>query len=236
MSGANAVGLLPLRLGIARIGVRKRIVAAIVIELLYMWLSRVAYDAGLSYADLELVRTPLRLITAAIHWLLMADVIFGERQRGQPLSRVALCLALLVLFGVPLLVEDYKNSTKDAWIIAIASFPVGLHEELFFRGIVQELLVKRLGALRGICVVIMLFTLFHVGVTDSDAWNFAAIALAGAMLALLYWRTGSLAAVMMIHATHDALYAVTWPSILPQQAEAVLLFAGTCLLLPRRSA
>lgn len=233
MSSASAIGLLPLRLGSARIGLRKRIVAAIAIELLYMWLSRVVYDAGLSYADLELVRTPLRLIAAAIHWLLMADVIFGERPRGQPVRKVALCSALLVLFSVPLLVEDYDNFTEDAWIIAVASFPVGIHEELFFRGIVQTLLVKRLGAARGIGIVVVLFTLFHIGVTDPDVWNFAATAFAGAMLSLLYWRTGSLAGVVMVHAIHDALYAVTWTSVVSEQVGVILLFAGAYLLLPR---
>ncbi len=246
MSGTGTVGLLPLRLGIGRIDVRLRLALAIGAELIYMWFSRDIYasgmwfssssdPSGLSYADVEILRTPLRLGAAAIQWLLMADVVFGARERGEPIGKAPLCAALLILFCVPVLVEDIDIPVRDAWVIAVASFPVGMHEELFFRGIVQTLLVKRLGAFRGICIVVVLFALFHVGVTDPDAWNFAATTLAGAILCLLYWRTGSLAMVVLVHAIHDALYCVTWASVVSVQAGVLLLFVGAYLLLPPRS-
>ena len=105
-------------------------------------------------------------------------------------------LFIALLFATPLLTEAESGPLGEMAIVAVASFPVAVHEELFFRGVLQTMLVKRLGAFRGLSLAAICFLLFHVGVTPPDAMNFLHVGLGGACLVLLFHRTGSLAAVM----------------------------------------
>lgn len=236
MTDAGTIGLWPLRLGITRVDVRWRLAAAIAVELLYMVLSRAIYYAGLpSYADVEIWRTPLRLGTAMVLWLLMADVIFEGRLPGSRLGKGTLWAAFAILFVTPLLVETYSAPARDALTIALASFPVGLHEEFFFRGIAQVVLIKRLGPLRGICVATAVFATFHIGVTEWSALNFIDIALAGAILGLIYFQTGSMITVVLAHAIHDVMYCVTWAAPLPAEFGVFFSLMGVIVVLPRRT-
>lgn len=233
----GAIKHLPLRLGITRVDVRLRFALAIVVEGIYMVLSRYAYHGdGVSYADVEILRTPLRLGAALLLWLLMADVIFGERQLGQPLPKGSLLQGLGLLFIAPLFAGGYDVPAYDAAITAAASFPVALHEEFFYRGILQAMLVKYLGGPLGIGIATACFTLFHVGVSEPTILNFALIALAGLIFGLLYFRTGSMTAVILVHAIDDALPCVNWGKFFWPEIGLVFLLGSVLLLaLSRRS-
>lgn len=214
--------------------VRSRLALAIIVELLYMALSRVIAYAGLpTFAEVEIWRTPLRLMTALIQWILMADVIFGEREVNAPVDRRRLCVALAMLWLTPLLTGDYEASVRDSVIVAAASFPVAIHEEIFFRGIVQTLLVRRFGAIAGICVSTLIFTAWHIGVADPSLLNFTLIAMAGLGCALIYSGTDSLLLVVLVHGLYDALLGIPGKAPFPLEWALAPMLLTVLLLLPR---
>lgn len=80
------------------------------------------------------------------------------------------------------------------WLGAALVAPVC--EELFFRGLLQTFLVKELGSrTRAVLIAAMLFALVHLSVVQT----LPALFLMGILLGVLYERTGSLVAVILVH-------------------------------------
>lgn len=232
MTSLSSLKFLPGRLGLLRIGAGWRFLFSIAVMAAYMAASRAIYHLdGLSFAEVELLRTPFRLVGALLFWLLMFDVIFARDpdigSLRQPRAVYGICLG----FAVPLLAMGQMRTGSDAVIIAVASVPVALNEELFFRGILQTILVRHFGALRGIGLATVAFVLFHVGVGPQDANDFSFIALAGLMLGLVYFKTGSIVAVVVIHAVYDALSTALEGPILSRPWGIILLLCSSALLL-----
>jgi membrane protease YdiL (CAAX protease family) len=81
-------------------------------------------------------------------------------------------------------------------------------EELFFRGLVQSVLTRRLGVVAAICVQAVLFGCAHfqLGMTLREATvRITAITIIGLFLGSLRHRTGRLGAGMVAHATNNAI-------------------------------
>ena len=80
-----------------------------------------------------------------------------------------------------------------------------LCEELAFRGLLQPLLVRNLGAIGGIAVAAALFGGLHY-TEYGDSWRSALlVALAGAAFGCMRYLTGSTAAAALMHASFNAL-------------------------------
>ena len=123
---------------------------------------------------------------------------------------VAIITGMLLRFAQP-------HPAFTVWwkgiLLAIGTFAgflwvVGLSEEFFFRGMLQQLLAKRLkSAAAGLIVTSLLFGLVHLPFRHFPNWKFALLAaLAGIFYGLAYLRAGSIRAATVTH----ALVVTTW--------------------------
>ena len=79
-------------------------------------------------------------------------------------------------------------------------------EELFFRGLTQPVLQRYLGAAGGLVVTSVLFGLAHAGNNPVEA--IAVLALFGAVLGALAWRTGRLGPGIVAHITFNGITVI----------------------------
>jgi len=191
---------------ISTLDFRLRLALVILIEIAYMVWSRYVYDADLEhFAIMELLRTPARVIAAFAFWLLVPDVIFSRRADLATIRHPLFWTAAIFVGAFPVLAEPMDVPIWDTLIICAATIPVGVHEEFFFRGIVQNLMVRRIGVFWGFVLTTSLFTVWHVGATPDNGFNYTTIALAGLALGIIYHKTGSIALVAALHAFYDVL-------------------------------
>lgn len=219
-----------LQSAIVRLDLRTRLAITIAIEFAYMASSRVIYHyPGLTFAEIEMWRTPLRLFAALAFWLLMADVIFSRERNLRPLRRPLFVGGLALSFAIVASIDRPTLPLYDTVIICLATIPVGLHEELWFRGILQTLIVKRLGATRSIALMVPVFVAFHIGAAPLDFFNLVNIVMAGLLLGLIYERTGSLSAVVIIHALSDVVISIPAPFYFPVSWASLMSLMGVGL-------
>ena len=187
----------------------RRLLLVAVVELAYMAGTRAAihYFSGNSL-EAEAIRTALRLASAAAYWWLFKPLILSRKPDLAALRSPYLVLALLVFLCVPVLTGADKMG-RLAILFAITAIPVGIKEEILFRGIVQNLLVERLGAAKAIVLTSAVFTVWHIGVWAFDPFVYTQMFLAGLLLGAVYVRSGSLLLVVAIHALFDALYSLS---------------------------
>ncbi len=112
-----------------------------------------------------------------------------------------------------MLVAD--TPSERAWMLATVVIGAPIAEELFYRGFLQNLLVRWWGARAGILVATVLFTLAHM-----DATRFPSVFAIGLLLAFVYHRTGSLWASILVHALNNGL--ATIPFLLFPEAYPVI--------------
>lgn len=189
---------------------RNRLLIIVVVEIIYMVATRAAihYLSATSF-EAELTRTALRIATAVIYWHLMKPVILSKTAELGNARDSALIAGLLLLLSIPLLVGNYGLQPSSALLFAITSIPVAIKEEFLFRGIVQNLLEKKWGAMIAIFVTSIIFTAWHFGVMQTSVFAFSQIFFVSLMLGLIYVRTGSITLVVVLHAVYDALFSFT---------------------------
>ncbi len=159
--------------------------------------------------EAESIRTAMRIATAGLYWWLLKPVILSRKPDPASLAAPALLLALLLFLSIPVLVGTYGLKQSVAVMFAVTSIPVAVKEEFLFRGIMQNLLAERFGALKAVLVTSTVFTLWHVGVWEPSLWTFGEIFLASVIIGLIYLRSGSMTAVIALHAVYDAIYSFT---------------------------
>jgi uncharacterized protein len=123
-------------------------------------------------------------------------------------------LATLVMVTAALLqpprihspLQDLMNDPASAPYLAIAAVTAApLFEELFFRGLLQPLLVRDLGVVAGILLSAVPFALLH-GPEFAWSWRHVLlIAIAGAGFAVKRHTSGSLGAATVTHAAYNAV-------------------------------
>jgi membrane protease YdiL (CAAX protease family) len=79
-------------------------------------------------------------------------------------------------------------------------------EELYFRGLTQPVLQRYLGGAGGLAVTSVLFGFAHLG--DNPIEVVAPLALFGAALGALAWRTGRLGPGIVAHMTFNGITVV----------------------------
>lgn len=180
----------------------------------------------------EAMRTGLRAGAAFALWYFFRSLIFGATPQPGRDGRPLLAASIAVLLAVPFLIGDWHFMGPVARIVcAVTSIFVGLHEEFLFRGIVQNLLVRRLGLVAAIVVTSMVMTVWHLGAIPLLAFNFFQVFVASCVLGLIYAGTGSMRLVVLIHTAYDAIWPLTplWPGPLPVGWGAGLLLASLAL-------
>ncbi len=101
------------------------------------------------------------------------------------------------------------------WAVLTTVVCAPILEEILFRGIMQEAITRRYGALRGIVCAAAIFGIIHV--LPQQAVNAFFI---GLILGYIYFRSGSLVPVIIIHAMNNAL-AYVMMRVFPEGTETV---------------
>jgi uncharacterized protein len=140
-----------------------------------------------------------------IEWLDVDETNVEDLGKGSPLAGVAIALATIVVAPVA--------------------------EELFFRGFFYRALRSRLRVWSASLIDGLVFGALHFQGTDS-AVILPVIALVGVGLCLVYERTGSLFAVIAIHAAFNTVATVGIAPVAALLVGALVLLA--CVLVPRR--
>jgi hypothetical protein len=106
------------------------------------------------------------------------------------------------------LMDMMKDRTALILMAIFGTTAAPLFEELAFRGFLQPLLVRDLGAIGGVALTAVLFGGLHYS-EYGDSWRSALlVALAGAAFGAMRQRTGSTTAAAIMHASFNGLQFV----------------------------
>jgi membrane protease YdiL (CAAX protease family) len=137
---------------------------------------------------------------------------------GASLPFVATCGILLafavMLASVALKTPDINTPMKEALsdkasVVLLAVFGITLGplcEEMLFRGFLQPLLVRSLGAWPGVLVAALPFGLLHLPQYGNSWRHFLMITLAGAAFGWMRHWTGSTKASAIMHAAYNGVF------------------------------
>jgi membrane protease YdiL (CAAX protease family) len=147
---------------------------------------------------------------------------FWRSLRWTPVNRrisfVAVCgvtMAFCVVFASLLIrtpdvdspMKELLSDPTSALLLALLGVTIGpVCEELVFRGFLQPLLVRSLGALPGVLLAAVPFGLLHLR-EYGYSWRHALlITLAGASFGWMRQRTGSTKAAALMHASYNGVF------------------------------
>lgn len=123
-------------------------------------------------------------------------------------------------------------------LVILATVVAPVAEEFFFRGFCFTALRRAFGVAAGAIITGAVFGVIHAGGTDAQF--LVPLGVFGALLCLLYWRTGSIIPCMVLHALNNSVavgVALEWdpaPIIALMGATSGLIVV-VALLLARRS-
>lgn len=177
-------------------------------------------------AGAEMLRTGLRLGMAYACWWWLQPLLLSRQPSLEQLKKPLLWLATVLFCLVPSLTGQWGLQKDLVVLFALTSFAVGLKEEFLFRGVIQNVLIPRLGLAWALVLTSAVFTLWHTGLVSPAPWNLTFIFLASLFLGLVYVRTGSIWLVVGLHALYDLVYALT-----PLLAKPYPMIVGFFLLL-----
>lgn len=124
-------------------------------------------------------------------------------------------LALMLFVNNWLHAVDVRLAPGPWWRVALVGVGTflaflwvsSLFEEFVTRGIVQQAITRRLGALAGLLITSVLFGLAHLPFRSFPNWKWVIVAtLLGLFCGLAYQRTGAIRAAVVTH----ALVVATW--------------------------
>jgi len=121
-------------------------------------------------------------------------------------------MAASVLLKTPDIDSPMKELLSDETsVILIAVFGTTLGplcEEILFRGFLQPLLVRSLGAVPGVVMAAIPFGLLHLQQYGNSWRHVLLITLAGAAFGWMRYRTGSTKAAVIMHAAYNGVFFV----------------------------
>ena len=183
--------------------------------------------------ELEAARTGLRLASAFLAWWLFKDVLsYATRSKVSLIKHASWIsllpfIATLLFLSVPVLIGSWNLPNAETRLIfGLSSFPVGLREEIIYRGLLLVLIAKRFGFLAGLVVSTLAFTFYHYGALAWTTFNIIQYIAAGILLGVLFWITRSLWLVIWIHTIYDIIWCYTplLPSLM-KSSNAIPIFA-----------
>jgi membrane protease YdiL (CAAX protease family) len=162
---------------------------------------------------LEIATTGFRAVTIVVYWLMSRDLILSRRARRGAYRGPLLVAAIGPVLLAPVLFGDASlPDLPTKLVFASTSIVVGVREEFFYRGIVQNILDRRAGWWMAIVISNALFTLYHYRAFGVPPFTFPVIVgyfAVGSALGLIYLGTRSLVLVIAIHTVYDVLWALT---------------------------
>lgn len=189
------------------------------------------WAGGVSVADFGIRRTPL---WPAVGWTALTWFAF-----------LAFSAAWAAAFDITEnddLPAELGADESTVALIAVAflvTLLAPICEELFFRGFCFTAVRRAIGVAGSAIVTGAVFGLIHAGGTEPEF--LVPLAVLGALLCLLYWRTGSLIPCMVLHAVNNSIalgVALEWQPtvIVATMAVTSLLIVAGALAISRRSA
>lgn len=175
----------------------------------------------------ELLRTAARAAEAGVIWYFFRDIIFSSPPNKAGVRHLRFFAALAVMLSVPLLIGDWSfMGPFTRGVFAAASIVVGIHEEFLFRGLLQNLVEKRLGTLKAIGVSGLVMTVWHIGALSLNFFNFWQVFSTSIVFGLIFAATRSIWLVAAVHAAYDAIWSAT-----PVLSKPLAWYWGSLLLL-----
>jgi membrane protease YdiL (CAAX protease family) len=214
---------------------RARIALGVVVEVSYAVLTRAWLARWGDPVASELAITAARLATIPIHWILFRDVIRSRTPRDAPTAHPLFVLGIVLLVLAATVPERPPLPPWSWWftvVFVLTSIVVGVREELVYRGVVQNLLGRRMGWIGAVVVSNAIFVVYHYRKFDFTPARVTTILLVGAALGLVYHRTGSLRLPIAMHTAYDMLLAARplVPGAVPPVSGTLLQLAGLALL------
>ncbi len=121
---------------------------------------------------------------------------------------------LLALFPDEYLDLLYRNIGTGGWSILMTVVLAPVMEETLFRGLIQGSVYERDGAAKSILLSALLFGVFHM--IPQQVIN---AFLVGIILGYIYFRTGSLLTVIILHALNNGISYLMLELLGPEQAD-----------------
>jgi membrane protease YdiL (CAAX protease family) len=187
---------------------RRRIVAAVIIEVGYAVLTRAWLPQHVSGVELELAISAFRLATAGVYWLLFQDVISSRAKRTHLLRSPVVLTGVAVVLAIPIIFRgwDPGGGLGTAVVFALTSIIVGFREELLYRGILINLLQPRVGVLGAVVLSTVVFLVYHYGALPIAVLPAIEVTCLSLLLGLVYVYSGSLAFVVVLHSLYDGIW------------------------------
>jgi hypothetical protein len=120
------------------------------------------------------------------------------------------------------------STTALVFVAVLVCVAAPIAEELFFRGFCFTALRRRIGVAGGAVATGIVFGAIHAG--SADAVFLVPLGVFGALLCVLYHRTGSLLPSMVLHALNNALALGVSQSWEAPQVVALMLGAAAAVL------
>ncbi len=183
-------------------------VAFLVSEIGYIGSVRLlVYGYTGSVLSQELYWSGIRLASIVILWWLLRRGCVANGGRRASFSARHLVAAGCLL--VPIVVGKAGLNGIDRFVFAATSFLVGLREELAYRAILQRFLLRRFGLIVSLLISNVAFVGYHYGVQSFALTNVLFLFLMGTILGYVYYLSGSILLVVLLHSIHDAIWSFT---------------------------
>jgi membrane protease YdiL (CAAX protease family) len=187
---------------------RLRLATAICIEIVYVVFSRVWLRGHFYGIELELLVTACRLASLVAYWWLFREFLSRTQIKRRPRPTFLLYCGIASLLMVPLLFfGGYSPDLSSRIIFALTSIVVSCREEVFYRGVIQSILERRLGFPLAIISTNVVFVLYHFGAQPFTASGVTELFTMGCVMGILYKATGTLIAPIVMHGVYDAMWS-----------------------------
>ncbi|MGA2961303.1 MAG: CPBP family intramembrane glutamic endopeptidase [Candidatus Korobacteraceae bacterium] len=171
----------------------------------------VAYLATVGFIARVIKRHRRGRFLQAVHWRFPAKwlkFLLG----GMILAVLIQALSVKLPIPKQMPIDQYFQSTSGAWMMAgFGTLVAPFCEELFFRGLLFPIVLRRIGMLAAVVVTAALFAFIHAAQL-AHAW--AAVSMlfvVGLVLTIVRARAHSLAASVLVHAGYNlALFALLY--------------------------
>ena len=191
------------------------------------------WAGGVSPADFGLRRTSLK---SAIGWTALTWAAFIAFSAAW-----AAALGITDSDDLPAQLGADESTAAMIAVTILVTLLAPFSEELFFRGFCFTAVRRSFGVVIGAVATGVLFGVIHAGGTE--AHFLVPLGVLGALLCLLYWRTGSILPCIVLHAVNNSIalgVALSWsPAVVVATvigSSAVLLAVSLPLAAPARTA
>lgn len=187
----------------------------------------------------ELIITVWRILSAVFYFKLCKNIILSRTSKGKyEILKPLIIVATIIWLSEAVLVGNWNPNFDAATkiVFVLTSIIVGIREEFLYRGVVQNIIVKKTGIIPALLISNIFFVLMHFGFQSLSALNAINMFLAGMFLGIIYEKTDNLFICIALHALYDMIYVFTpilKRTLVPAAGNFIILTALIILLLDK---